>query len=600
MGLRERPLVRLGRALFLASPGVATVWAGLLVLRALLPTAFALASGWFVARLQAEASTLAPLLAVGSAFVALQVMPPVHNAVSQHLGALLAAHLSDRIARATTEPAGIGHLEDPEMAGDLTLAREFDAGISSVPMYLAIDFATGSFSTLLAGIACAIALVPYTWWGALVLLAVWAATHVLLRESGVWKDRNTAPVQAARRMSDYTFRMAVEPEHAKELRLFGVQDWTLERFIVARTDLYRLQYEATRLRERSLLLTTLVTVGGSLLVFWWLGERALSGALPVAAAVVAAQLAMGVSAIAFGGLNWALDDACAPVLATERLEPAMRSVGALTSLPGTDLPRARTGIALTLDDLHFTYPRTDRPIYAGLDLQIRAGESLAIVGANGAGKTTLAKLLCRFYDPTSGRILADGVDLRALDVDEWRSRITAVFQDVLRLELSLRDNVDPAHRASDAQVREALAAAGADALAGLDTPLSKAYAGGTDLSGGQWQRVALARALCSVRTGAQLVLLDEPTASLDVRGEMAVFRRLLEATDGATRILISHRFSTVRMADRIAVLDDGRVAELGTHDELMAAGGRYARMYTLQASRFDETDEEGVAYEHLG
>jgi ABC-type multidrug transport system fused ATPase/permease subunit len=257
-------------------------------------------------------------------------------------------------------------------------------------------------------------------------------------------------------------------------------------------------------------------------------------------------------------------------------------------------------VSLQIRDLHFAYPRTDRPIYAGLDIDIAAGESLAVVGSNGAGKTTLAKLLCRFYDPTSGVISADGVDLRDLDLENWRTSVTAVFQDFLRLDLSLRDNVDPGRRATDEQVQAALRSAGAENLAGLSTPLAKGYPGGTELSGGQWQRVALARALCAVNTGSRLVLLDEPTANLDVRGESVIFQRLLEATRGATRILISHRFSTVRMADRIAVLTDGRVTELGDHAQLMELGGRYARMFTLQAKRFDASaDDEGMNYDVL-
>lgn len=171
----------------------------------------------------------------------------------------------------------------------------------------------------------------------------------------------------------------------------------------------------------------------------------------------------------------------------------------------------------------------------------------------------------------------------------------------MRLEKSLRDNVDPGRLATDAQVAAALRDAGADHLASLDTPLAKGYPGGVDLSGGQWQRIALARALCAVRRGAGLVLLDEPTANLDVRGEATIFERLLAECRGATVILISHRFSTVRLADRIAVLTDGRVSELGTHAELMAARGRYQHMFDLQAHRFDAlADEEGEVYDSLG
>ena len=233
------------------------------------------------------------------------------------------------------------------------------------------------------------------------------------------------------------------------------------------------------------------------------------------------------------------------------------------------------------------------------DLAIPAGTSLAIVGQNGAGKTTLAKLLCRLYDPQGGAIEVDGVDLRDLSLESWRDRVTAVFQDFIRFELPLRDNVAPAG-APDEEIRAALEAAGAANLATLDTILARGYDGGTELSGGQWQRVALARALCAVRLGAGVVLLDEPTAQLDVRGEAEIFDRILAATRHCTTILISHRFSTVRHADRICVLEHGRVVELGTHDELMARGGRYKTMFDLQAQRFNADDTaEGTTYDVL-
>jgi ATP-binding cassette, subfamily B, bacterial len=245
----------------------------------------------------------------------------------------------------------------------------------------------------------------------------------------------------------------------------------------------------------------------------------------------------------------------------------------------------------------FAYPG-GAPVLQHFHLSIPAGSSLAIVGQNGAGKTTLAKLLCRLYDPQSGAITVDGADLREFDLVSWRARVTAVFQDFLRLELPLRDNVAP-DGAPDEVVRAALASAGAADLAGLDTILARGYTGGTDLSGGQWQRVALARALAAVSLGAGVVLLDEPTAQLDVRGEAEIFDRLLAATRHCTTILISHRFSTVRHADRICVLEQGQVVELGTHDELMAKGGRYRTMFDLQAQRFHAPEEEGATYEAL-
>src|SRR5262245_59136969 len=265
--------------------------------------------------------------------------------------------------------------------------------------------------------------------------------------------------------------------------------------------------------------------------------------------------------------------------------------------PATTLPSRE----IRFRNITFAYPGGPN-VLDGLDLTIPAGSSLAIVGQNGAGKTTLAKLLCRLYDPQHGAIEVDEIDIRDLDLTSWRSRLAAVFQDFIRLELSLRDNVAPGG-ASDDAVREALEGAGAANLASLDTVLARGYQGGTDLSGGQWQRVALARALCAVKMGAGVVLLDEPTAQLDVRGEAEIFERILAATRSCTTILISHRFSTVRHVDRIAVVENGVVAELGSHDELMAQRGRYWTMFTLQAQRFaagaPEEGEEEVTFDVL-
>jgi ATP-binding cassette, subfamily B, bacterial len=447
-------------------------------------------------------------------------------------------------------------------------------------------------------------LATYAWWAPIVLAGAWLATHWLLRESAIWRDRNTEEVRGAQRDADYAYRLAVDPPASKELRLFGLAGWTIDRFVERRTRLHELQYAATRLRERPITWSVLVVIAGNLLVFWCLGSDASAGRISLGEAVVYVQSAIGVSMIAFGGFSWALDGAAAPVAAVLRLEPAMRVAGALRSgVRPADRTPARE---IRLRDVTFAYPAaaatpgtTTAPVLERFDLTIPAGSSLAIVGQNGAGKTTIAKLLCRLYDPQSGAIEIDGTDLREFDLASWRTRIAAVFQDFMRLELPLRDNVAPAG-APDDVVFAALEAAGATNLAGLDTVLARGYDRGTDLSGGQWQRVALARALAAVRLGAGVVLLDEPTAQLDVRGEAEIFDRLLAATRQCTTILISHRFSTVRHADRICVLEHGRVVELGTHDELMTLGGRYRTMFDLQAQRFTGPgDEEGTTYDVL-
>jgi ABC-type multidrug transport system fused ATPase/permease subunit len=387
----------------------------------------------------------------------------------------------------------------------------------------------------------------------------------------------------------------VDAAPAKELRLFGLSRWTVDRFASNRRRLLDLQWYATRLRERPVLWSLLIVLVANLFVFWKLAEDAAAGRLAFAPLVTFVSAAVTTSTIAFGGISWALDGAAAPAAAVLRLQGTMGSAGALAlgSAPAKKIPARE----IRFRNVRFAYPGAELPVLDKFDLTIPAGSSLAIVGQNGAGKTTLAKLLCRLYDPQEGAIEIDGTDLRELEISAWRERLAAVFQDFIRFELSLRDNVAPSGAPDDA-IQAALAQAGGAQLASLDTILARGYQGGTDLSGGQWQRIALARALCAVQQGAGVVLLDEPTAQLDVRGEAEIFERILAATRNVTTILISHRFSTVRHADRICVLEHGRVVELGTHDELMALGGRYRTMFELQASRFG-AGEEGVELDVL-
>src|SRR5262249_56767603 len=294
-----------------------------------------------------------------------------------------------------------------------------------------------------------------------------------------------------------------------------------ERFLVSRRRLHRLQYEATRMRERSVLASLALVLAANVLVLWALASAALDHRLALGGLVAYASAAVGPSIVAVGGLNWALDGAAAPVAAVARLKAAMGRAGPITS--GSRSADGMPAHHIRFRDVRFAYPAAPaRAVLSGLDLEIPAGSSLAIVGQNGAGKTTLAKLLCRLYDPQSGAIEVDGVDLKDLDLESWRRRVTAVFQDFVRFELTLRESVVPREAGGvlgeaaggtpglDDTVNAALAEAGAGALAGLDTVLAKGYSGGTDLSGGQWQRVGLAPAPAAVQVRARLVLLDQP------------------------------------------------------------------------------------------
>ncbi|MEX1009263.1 MAG: ATP-binding cassette domain-containing protein, partial [Acidimicrobiia bacterium] len=250
--------------------------------------------------------------------------------------------------------------------------------------------------------------------------------------------------------------------------------------------------------------------------------------------------------------------------------------------------------AIRFEDVSFRYPGRDDDVFMNLNLVVEPGESVAIVGENGVGKTTLIKLLAGFYRPSAGRVLIDGIDLDELDLVAWRRRLGVIFQDFVHFELSARDNIALAgldEPGVDEDARAAAQAAGASEIietlpSGWDSMLSRNYTGGAELSGGQWQRVALARALFAARRGAQVLVLDEPTANLDVHAETELFDQLLEHARGMTAIVISHRYSTVRRAARIVVLADGGVIEDGGHDSLLALDGVYARLYRLQADRF--------------
>ena len=474
--LRERQEWHLVRALWRADRGLATLWWAILLLRGLLPAAFAVAMGALVGAVNADDPLGGPLTFMGVVFVLLQVLTPLHLAVGYNLGDRTAAWLYDELTDACIEPPGIGHLEDPELGNDLTVAREFDLGMTGPPLSISMDFIAGSLVEMVGGLASAAVLFAFAWWAPLVLAGGWLATHWLLRESAVWRDRNTDEVRSAQRDADYAYRLAVDPPAAKELRLFGLADWTVDRFVDRRTTLHRLQYEATRLRERSVASSLVLVLVANGVVFWAMTDATLDGRLELGQTITFAQAAVGASLIAFGGLNWALDGAAAP---DGRGQPAApghgpgRRARARRARRRAGCPPGRSASA--------TSPSPTRAAAARRCSTASTSPSPPARRSPSSGRTAPA----RPRSPSScaasttrraGRIEVDGVDLRELDLDAWRARVTAVFQDFIRFELPLRDNVAPAG-ADDAAVLAALEEAGGAGLADLATPARQGLPG---------------------------------------------------------------------------------------------------------------------------
>jgi ABC-type multidrug transport system fused ATPase/permease subunit len=583
---------RLFGVLMRANLALAFAWWALIVVRAVLPAIFALAMGALVNAVQDNNALGGPLTAVGITFVLLQALGPIHEALSTNLGAQTTAWLNDQLLHACTDPEGLAHLEQPVLADRLGTAREFELGMAGPNITVSMPRIGGGFASFGAGLASVCLLFGFAWWAPILVGGAWLSTHKILSKTAIWRERHEPDVAEQQRRANYAYRLTVDAPGAKEVRLFGLADWVVEGFVNARRALLDRSWKARRLQWSSAWTAIIIVAAANAFFFWRLAEETIDGDVSLGAVVVFAQAAIGAGTLAFGEWDWWLRTAAQPVPLVLDLIHDMHAVGALPS--GPQAAAGAPAEEIRFDNVSFAYPTTEKRVFDGLNLTIPAGRSLAIVGQNGAGKTTLAKLICRMYDPNQGTLRIDGIDAREYDIREWRERVAAVFQDFVRYELTMRENVAPSG-ASDDDIVASLAAASASNLATLDTVLSRAYEGGTDFSGGQWQRIALARAVCAVRIGAGVIILDEPTAQLDVRGEATIFESLLDATRGCTTILISHRFSTVRRADLICVLEEGKVVELGTHEELIARRGRYATMFELQASRFeDDADVEAL------
>lgn len=512
---------------------------------------------------------------------------PFLGLATNALGRRVDRNLSQRVMGSVLAPHGIGHLEDPTTLDDVNKAEGLVTGYTPGG---AVGALGQIWAMRLGGLSGMVVLARFS-----PILAL-AIAVISLIEQRFWRRRYDDVTRSIfdrgdmHRRTSYLRDAALTPIAAKEVRVFGLQDWFHRRFHATWIDVMAPVWKDLRTRRRDQFVYTVLPMAGTLGSLALIGNAAVDGRISLAATVIYCQAVFTIGQISNVGDQ---DERVAAGVAALPVALDLERRLHVTERRGVD-PAGMPREAIRFEGVHFTYPGRDNDVYAGLDLEIPAGRSLAVVGDNGAGKTTLVKLLARLYEPTAGRITIDGVDVLDLDTAAWQRRIAAIFQDFRKYHLPARDNVAfgaPHIADDDVALERAARRTGATSIVetldqGWDTPLDRQLTGGTDLSGGQWQRIALARAMFAVEGGASVLVLDEPTASLDVRTEAEIYERFLELTEGLTTIVISHRFSTVRRADCIVVLQDGRVSELGSHDELLALGGRYAEMFNLQAARY--------------
>ncbi len=515
--------------------------------------------------------------------------------LSDVLGRIIAyadALLSERYTNATSirlmEHAAkldLEDFEDPDLQDKLDRARRQTMGRMNL-----LSMLFGQAQDMVTVISFAIGLMVYAPW--LILLLAVALIPAFVGESHFNALNYSLNFQwtAERRQLEYIRQMGASLETAKEVKIFNLNRFFIERFRTMSAKFY----EANRAlaRRRAFWGSLLAALGtlGYYVAYGYIAWRTVSGDFTIGDLTFLAgsfrrlrqmleSLLSGLSQVAGQALY--LDD----LYSFFEIQPEIASKADAIAVPK---PIAR---GFTFEDVGFRYPDADNWALRGLSFELRAGEVLALVGENGAGKTTLVKLLARLYEPDEGRILLDGRDLRDYDLDDLRANIGVIFQDFVRYHLSAAENIGVGNineLGNRERIEWAAQRAMADGLIeslplGYGQMIGRRFKTGVDLSGGQWQKIAIARAYMR---DAQVMILDEPTAALDARSEFEVFQRFKDLSDDRTAVLISHRFSSVRMADRILVLAGGRVEASGTHEQLMAQGGRYAELFELQAAGY--------------
>jgi ATP-binding cassette subfamily B protein len=512
----------------------------------------------------------------------------ISMALREKTGALL----DQRLIELTAGIPGLEHHERPDYLDKMEVLRrqrdQLASASEAIVQNIAVLIGVGTTVGLLASLHPILILLPL--FGIPSIIA--GAKSEQLRQKAM--DTTAEGLRVTRHLLELSTTAAP----GKELRIFGLGRHLIERH-------HQVWHDTDRIQDKAQVQATLMS-GGGWMVFGLgyvgaialVAERAVQGHGDVGSVVMAITLAAQVNqqvAGAVGMMTWMLSS-----LKTVGRYLWLVDYAAGASVPPADPAPApdRLVRGLDLTDVAFRYPGTDVDILHDVDLHIPAGSTVAVVGENGAGKSTFIKLLCRFYEPTSGTITVDGIPLSRIGIDDWRDRMSAGFQDFARLELAAGQTVgvgDLPFLDDEPVVVGALSRAGADAVAptlpdGLRTQLGKSFDYGVELSGGQWQKLALGRAM--MREHPLLLVLDEPTASLDAETEYALFERYAGAarrvsdTTGAITVLVSHRFSTVRMADLIVVIDGGTVVEAGSHAELVAREGLYAELFELQARAY--------------
>lgn len=587
-----------------ASRKLSLLVSSMLLVRSALPVIFIWVSGQLVGAIPAAVEgglasaggrRMLTMTVIASAiFVLQQTLGPLSDAMERALARRTDAQIRHEVIDVFGGTPGLAHLEDPSLQDLAQAAKGVTAsdvtpglGVMGISVYVRrLLTLAGTFWITLR----------YGWLVPTVLLAAWLGARAWVRRD-IMKIADVMMGKTRELRRSLYFRdVSLQPGVAKEIRIFGTAGWFSGRFDDEWLSGMKLVWRQRAKSMVPLVGISLVLGGAHVWAIWMIGRDVLAGELGLEAiAVLVPALLNFEIAMNIDQNDMFLANALPAVDLLAGAGERIREHPAVVPAGGGRVSPDAPALSLRFEDVTFSYPGNPNPVYRGLDLDVPVGGSLAIVGPNGAGKTTLVKLLARLYDPDSGRITVDGVDLRSLDAAAWQRRIGAIFQDFVQYPLTARENIALGSRDDveipDEVVRRAISLAGAEPVIegfpdGLDTVLTRSFDQGIDPSGGQWQRLALARALVAVEMGAGVLVLDEPTANLDVRAEAELFDRFLDLTEGLTTILISHRFSTVRRADRICVLENGRITEQGTHEELVSLGGTYARMFEVQAARF--------------